>query len=295
MRATEQEMCRIPVPVDYIQRSYQPSDRLAVLLVNKKARSVIQRLISAEDIGTRAYQEFLGNKNAAGFDVYLSANALKRDAAGRTKSDVGTIRHVYLDFDENGTKAVQALFKRPDLPVPSIVINTSPDKWQVLWRVEAFGKDEAESLQRMLACQTGADRAATDCARVLRLPGFYNHKYGEPYLVRSESHAALPAIVYRPEEFPEVSKADRIALSGPYPTGHRAGGRRGEGLSQSERDWAYAKRALARGDPQHLVISSIATYRRFDKYDPHYYAELTVKKAADQLAAERTRDGGPER
>jgi hypothetical protein len=295
MKPIEQRKRWNQVAINHIQGCFQPQDHLAVLIVNKKARSVVQRLASAHVIATGEFQEWLRVKNAAGYDVYLSANALKPDATGRTKSDVGTIRHVFLDFDENGTAAVQQLFKRKDLPVPSLVVNTSPDKWQVLWQVEAFGKDEAESLQRMLARQTGADRAATDCARVLRFPGFYNHKYGEPYLVRLEPHAALSGIVYRPERFPKILIEDRVALSGAAQSGSRTAHRNMRGLSQSERDWAYAKRALARGDPREVVIAAIATHRRYDKYNPSYYAELTVKKVADQLDAEKARDGGPER
>jgi hypothetical protein len=50
-----------------------------------------------------------------------------------SKTDVARIRHVFLDFDHNGNAAVQALFQRKDLPVPSYVLNTSPGKWQVVW------------------------------------------------------------------------------------------------------------------------------------------------------------------
>jgi hypothetical protein len=49
--------------------------------------------------------------------------------------------------------------------------------------------------------------------------------------------------------------------------------------SQSEADWAYAKRALARGDAPEEVIRRIADYRAEDKADPLYYARLTVTKA----------------
>ena len=41
--------------------------------------------------------------------------------------------------------------------------------------------------------------------------------------------------------------------------------------SKSERDWAYAKRALARGDDPEVVIQRIADYRSDDKGDPNYY------------------------
>jgi hypothetical protein len=35
------------------------------------------------------------------------------------------------------------------------------------------------------------------------------------------------------------------------------------------------------------VIAAIAVQRRYDKHDPQYYAELTVKKASEFLRAER--------
>jgi hypothetical protein len=49
--------------------------------------------------------------------------------------------------------------------------------------------------------------------------------------------------------------------------------------SQSERDWAYVKNALANGvDPEEL-INQLAHSREADKSDPQYYARLTVTKA----------------
>jgi hypothetical protein len=50
-------------------------------------------------------------------------------------------------------------------------------------------------------------------------------------------------------------------------------------LSQSEQDWAFAKRALARGDDPEVVIQQIADHRSGEKSDPQYYARLTVSKA----------------
>jgi hypothetical protein len=49
--------------------------------------------------------------------------------------------------------------------------------------------------------------------------------------------------------------------------------------SQSEADWAYAKRALARGDDPQEIVRRIADYRAQDKADPQYYAQHTVTKA----------------
>jgi hypothetical protein len=52
-------------------------------------------------------------------------------------------------------------------------------------------------------------------------------------------------------------------------------------LSQSEHDWAFAKRALARGEPLEEVIRRIAQYRAAYKSNPLYYARYTVEKVAN--------------
>ena len=278
----------------YIQASFDPGDRLAVVLLNKRTISVIQRIAAAGKIASEDFQEWLRGKNAQGHEIYISMNVLAAEARRRTKADIAAIRHLYLDFDENGTAAVRELFNRRQLPTPSHVLNTSPDKWQVTWRVEGFTKEEAEHLQKALARETGADPAATDCARVLRLPGFFNHKYDRPYLIRVEPHAAMTGAVYRPDQFPQFSAGERSAREPadgndpPVPRNHAPGQ-----ISQSERDWAFAKRALSRGESPALVAAAIASFRQYDKSNPKYYADLTVRKAAESLRTDGTR--GPER
>jgi hypothetical protein len=172
---------------NYLRENFEPSDRLAIVLVHKPTRGVLQRLATAEQIASPDFQRWLRHKNANQHEVYVSMNALKDEARGRTKADVAIIRHVYLDFDDHGTEAVERLLKRPDLPQPNYVLNSSPGKWQVVWKVQGFGKDQAEDLQRGLARDTGADPAATDSSRVLRLPGFYNHKYVQRHWIGVQS------------------------------------------------------------------------------------------------------------
>lgn len=282
---------------EYIRGNFEAADRLALVLINKRQSAVIQRLSTAALIAAPEIQAWLKRKNRQGFEVYISMNALKNEALGRTKADIAHIRHIYLDFDENGTAATQALLKRPDLPAPSFFVNSSNDKWQVIWKVARFSNEQAETLQRGLARQLGADPAATDCTRVLRVPGFYNHKYSEPYLVRVEALAGGVGQIYRPEQFPALAeiRPDIVTQGSRGQSGTRRRSQPGE-LSQSERDWAYAKRALARGESPAVVAAAIASYRRFDKHNPRYYADLTVQKAAQSRQAGDTRaDEVPER
>ena len=270
----------------YLRSNFEPGDRLAVVLVHKRTGAVLQRLATSEQIAAPDFQAWLRHKNAQEHEVYVSMNSLREDARGRTKADVAHVRHVYLDFDDHGTEAVERLLKRQDLPKPNHLLSSSPDKWQVVWRVQGFSKDEAEDLQRGLVRETGADPAATDCSRVMRLPGFYNHKYARKHFICVQTQSKE---VYGPERFPKFQADERAPRAANGDAGRRASAPPGR-LSQSERDWAYAKRALARGEPEYLIVTAIAVYRRYDKYNPQAYAELTVRKAAESLSAETRPD-----
>src|ERR1700730_1780009 len=262
----------------FIDDNFDPEDRLAIVLIDRRSGAVTQRLASARQIASPEFEVWLRDRNRMGADVFVSMNALSERARGRTRRDVSVIRHLYLDFDENGTQAIQHLQTRKDIPKPNYLVNTSPDHWQVSWKVQGFSKDQAEPMMRALVREFGADPAATDCARVMRVPGFVNHKRHPTHLVRAER---LSTEIYTPDRFPRPDQEDRLtaAPEGEFGTAGRRKLRPGH-LSQSELDWAYAKRALSRGDSPESVIAAIANYRRGDKPDPEYYARLTVGKAA---------------
>lgn len=145
---------------------------------------------------------------------------------------------------------------------------------------------------RAMVREFGADPAATDVSRVLRVPGFANHKRSG-HMVRMEP---LSAATYSPDHFPRFEQEDRRTEEAGVRSDHVRRASRGH-LSQSELDWAYAKRALARGESPEKVAASIAEYRRGDKANPEYYARITVRKAVDDLADARAphESVGPER
>lgn len=143
-----------------------------MVLIQKETHRVIQRVATADRITAPEFQAWLRHANASRFEIYVGMNPIKEDIRTRTKGSIAAIRHIYLDFDESGTASVQAMIKREDIPEPNYLVNTSAGKWQVVWKVEGFEPEEAERLQRNLVLETGADPAATDSSRVLRLPGF---------------------------------------------------------------------------------------------------------------------------
>jgi hypothetical protein len=273
------------VPVRYVRENFRSEDNIALVLIQRETRRVIQRVTQAEKAARPEFQAWLRHLNASRHEVYLGMNAVKEGSRSRTKADIDEIRHVYLDFDERGTAAVQDLLRRQDLPEPNYLVNTSPDRWQVVWKVEGFSPEEAERLMRHLVAETSADPAATDCSRVLRFPGFLSHKHGRPLLVRTESRATQ---IYSPEHFPKAPEEEPSARSLVDRVPTKTHSARAGKLSQSELDWAYAKRALARGEAPEQIIAAIARYRCAEKQNPMQYAEHTVRKAQQVLQAEQT-------
>jgi hypothetical protein len=281
MTTLESDSKRQATPAEYIRANFQPSDRIAVLVRNRKRGETIQRISTADKIAAPSFQDWMRYKNEKdACDVYVSMNALKPQAHTRTKEDVLAIRHLYVDLDHDGSASLAAIEKSNLVPMPSYVLNTSPDKYQVIWKVEGIPQAQAEALLHALAREFDGDHAATDSVRVLRIPGFMNKKYEQDFQVTIHSQINK---TYHPRDFKIRTEpfdsdyrqarnfARRTASSEPRP------------ISQSERDWAYVKSSLANGaDPEELV-TQLAHSRAADKSDPQYYARLTVTKALADL------------
>src|SRR5258708_21118612 len=265
---------------EYIRTNFHPSDRIAVLVRNGGTGETIQRIATAERIAGTSAQEWLQHKNEKeACDIYIGMNTLKPEARTRTKGDIQTIRHLYVDIDHDGPAALAKIRQSNLVPPPNYTVNTSPDKFQVVWRVENISPEQAEVLQRAMARKFGSDPAATDSTRVLRVPDFLNRKYDTEFWVHAEKHTDR---VYHLHDFrlrTEPIESDfrpRNHSQTPDSSEPRT-------LSQSEHDWAYAKRALTRGDDPEEIIQRIADYRADGKDDPNYYARHTVIKAQAAL------------
>ena len=273
----------------YVLALHDPEDRVAILVRNRNREQTMQRLLLAEDIAGPSFQDWLTQQNRSGADIFIGMNPLCAASFARTRESIREIRHVYLDLDEDAPSSLQAIRTSGDTPVPNFVLDSSPDKNQVVWRVEGLDQAQAASLLRSLAAQFNGDTAATDITRVLRLPGFINRKYNEQFLVRAIQETDA---IYHLRDFvihEDSPESPRRLSDGQEPrrlsSGHR---------SQSEADWAYAKRALARGDNPVEIIRQIADYRATDKADPDYYARHTVEKALRQLNSDNANSAAAE-
>jgi RepB DNA-primase from phage plasmid len=259
---------------------------VAILLRDRARHQTLQHITTADTVADPDFGAWLGERNRSGADIFLGMNPLKESATSRTKGNILEIRHLYLDLDENAADSLRSICNSVDVPKPNFVLDTSPGKHQVVWKIEGVDQEQAESLLRSMAREFGGDPAATDSMRVLRMPGFVNRKYApaEEFVVRVHQESAQ---VYHLRDFifEDAPPETPNYLDSIRPT-HRMMPRGHE--SQSEHDWAYAKRALARGDDPETVIQRIADYRAQDKSDPEYYARLTVTKAAENKTANPT-------
>ncbi len=271
------------IPADHIRKHFQDTDYLAAVLIYRgndgKAATVKHEYATAADLASGKRQAHFRAANAAGADIYLTVNALVPGTHRREKQDVQTIRHLYLDVDRDGPAVLERILRSSLVPRPSTVIASSPGKLQILWRVAGFGKQEAEDTVLGLALHFGGDASVFDCARILRLPGFRNTKYQEPFYARVVPGDRSSGILMA-REFPEYRDQVRETVAEVRPRivapGHH---------SESEREWGQVMRKLEKGEEPSRVWGWLFEQAE-GRGKPHAedYARRTVENAVRQFA-----------
>ncbi len=113
-------------------------------------------------------------------DVYVGVAPRRERRGGR---DAIERAHV-LWADCDSPEAIDALGGFD--PAPAIVVHSGSGR-HAYWPLhEPLSPTHVERANRRLAHALGADSRATDAARILRPPGTFNHKRGEPQPVRVE-------------------------------------------------------------------------------------------------------------
>lgn len=88
----------------------------------------------------------------------------------RAKNFVARSHFLWSDIDNGDYKLIP----------PSILWESSPGRFQGLWRVDELTPAEAAEQSRSLAYRLGADKGGWDLTQVLRIPGTRNFKYDPP-------------------------------------------------------------------------------------------------------------------
>jgi hypothetical protein len=256
---------------DFLTRCFAPGETIALLLRRDGVDRPAQRIVTVEQVLAPRYLGWLAHENHTGSNVYAAANPLRVGSRRRTKDSIAEVRHLYIDIDFDGEARIAALRASDAVPVPTAILSTSPNKYQVLWRVDGFDFECQETTLKQLALAFGGDPACTDCNRVLRIPGFLNCKYSPAHPVAVEYPCDS---ISNPDDF-HLDDA-MLPLRGfarqMQPGKH----------THSEQDWAWVMDELAHGKDAVKLTHTLAS-RRADKPNPLYYAQRTVDMASARL------------
>jgi hypothetical protein len=267
------------IAANFLTRSFASCETIALLLRREDAPRPQQRVVTVEQVLAPRYIAWLNHENDNGANIYVSANPLHAGSRKRTKACIASVRHIYIDIDEDGNARLATLRASDLVPTPTAIISTSPSKYQALWRVAGFDFERQEQTLKLIAHAFGGDPACTDRNRVLRVPGFLNRKYSPAHPVAVEYPVDA---TYSPSDFLlENIEVSSVLLHGgnarksPVDSTSRK-------HSHSEDDWAWVCAQLAR-DMDAAKLTRELAQRRADKSDPLYYAQRTVDVASARL------------
>jgi hypothetical protein len=259
------------VAADFLTRCFAPGDTIALLLGSGDGSRPTQRVVRIEQALAPRYLGWLTYENANGANVYVAANPLRSGSRRRTKESIAEVRHLYIDIDADGEVRVATLLASDTVPTPAVILGTSPNKYQILWRVEGFDFQHQEAALKLLALAFGGDSACTDCNRVLRIPGFLNCKYSPAHRVTAEYTCDA---VWNPGDFRlDAAMLPLRGIARPMQAGKH---------TKSEEDWAWILGGLTAGKDAGSLTHVLAD-RRADKPNPVYYAQRTVDVASARL------------
>jgi hypothetical protein len=267
------------IAANFLTRSFAPCETVALLLRRDNTARPQQRIVTVEQLLAPRYLAWLGYENDNGANVYVSANPLHSGSRKRTKECVASVRHLYIDIDDDGDARLALLLASDQLPTPTAIVSTSPGKYQALWRVAGFNFEHQEEMLKRIAQTFGGDPACTDRNRVLRVPGFLNQKYSPAHPVAVEYPADA---VYTPADFRLDDTVYSSVLlrcgNARKPSAHSTSWKH----SHSEDDWGWVCARLAHGQDASKLTHELAA-RRSDKSDPLYYAQRTIDVASARL------------
>jgi hypothetical protein len=164
----------------FIRALYAPNEVIGIAFISPKG--VQHAFVEASKAETKEYFDALVSLNE-NFNIYAGMNPFKPEllgqSVGRTKENVAAVKRVYVDADVNGAEAINNILNSEKVPAPTVVLESSPGKFQVIWNTSGLTRETAEPLMKAMAAEFQTDKAVAEVARVLRIPGFRNLKYND--------------------------------------------------------------------------------------------------------------------
>lgn len=176
--------------LDRIMSGYEPDARMTweIRAIDRQTREVSQYWFGP------GYAEVASDDCASLADTHdVYVGVLPRSGRRGYAQDVLSAAWLYSDIDTDGTSegilAANELIAQAPIPEPTMRVNSGGGV-HAYWKLaqqfpvstsRAFYTNILKRLVRTIGGEKGgiayADPAATDCSRVLRVPGTFNHKY----------------------------------------------------------------------------------------------------------------------
>src|ERR1700743_3401952 len=87
---------------DFLARCFAPGSTIALLLRTESPARTQQRVVTLEQALAPRYLGWLAHENHSGANIYVAANPLCPGSRKRTKESIDSVRHIYLDIDDEG-------------------------------------------------------------------------------------------------------------------------------------------------------------------------------------------------
>lgn len=122
------------------------------------------------------HAEQLQEENDAGENLYAGVNPRSR-IGGTRATDVDVCRVLVADFDhEPDVEECRRRWCACGLPAPTLIIASGHGYHLYLRLADPIGRADWTALQKLLSELVRSDATIHDAPRILRLPGFTNHK-----------------------------------------------------------------------------------------------------------------------
>lgn len=183
--STTTENCILPLDLDEARRFFdfmiEDGEGLTLQTFHdsKRDRKDVARVMHS---GLDANIAELSRLQRDGAGVFWMVN--EGDGAGRQEVNVTAVRYLFADTD--GAPLAPLL----TLP-PHMVVQSSPGRYHVYWRVVDCPLDRFKPVQRAIAEKFGTDKSVSDLPRVMRVPGFI-HQKDTPFLVKIRDIGNIP-------------------------------------------------------------------------------------------------------
>ena len=152
------------------------------------------------------HESALIERNEKGAGIFVQSNR----GDDRGKDHITGIRSLFVDLDDPSTAKESILAIKEFMPKPTAIVNSSPGKYHIYWKVLDCPVANFKKMQVMLATRFNTDLAMGNLDRVMRLPGF-KHQKDEPFLVTAQIFNTVHTVE---KIYSAAAKAPTLARTG---------------------------------------------------------------------------------